>query len=92
MSGWRDSAACRSIPGDVWFPEKRGGDRELRVARAVKICSECPERVPCARYALSTSRSIGVWAGVDLGDNPSLARPTEECAEQLRAVLEEADQ
>lgn len=92
MSYWRDTAECRTIGGDAWFPSGRPSARALKVMQVVAICNDCPARVACARYALDTNRAIGVWGGVDLGDNPVLSRPTDAATAQLRAVIAEVAQ
>ncbi|MBA3654878.1 MAG: WhiB family transcriptional regulator [Actinobacteria bacterium] len=55
---WRDSAACRGIDPDVFYPVS---DEEAEAAKA--ICTLCPVREPCLEYALANRERDGVWGG-----------------------------
>jgi WhiB family redox-sensing transcriptional regulator len=54
---WRQSAACRDLQSDLFFPD-RGG--ELRRTR--EICAGCPVWDDCLEYALGMSVELGIWA------------------------------
>lgn len=47
---WTESAACRSVGGDVWFPEV--GDATWIDAR--RICGECPVLADCLEWVMRT--------------------------------------
>jgi WhiB family redox-sensing transcriptional regulator len=55
-----DTAACRRVDPDMWFP-----DRSARIqSRAAKrICGSCPLLVPCLSYALDHPAEEGIWGG-----------------------------
>ena len=56
------SVECEELP-DAFFPQAT--DRETRECVekiAKKICQNCPIRVQCREYALST-RVTGIWGG-----------------------------
>ncbi len=55
---WRDSAACRGIDPDVFYPVS---DEEAEAAKS--ICAICPVREPCLEYALANRERDGVWGG-----------------------------
>ena len=59
---WMEDAACASIGGDLWFPDKGGtGTQEFHEAK--RICMGCDVRDECAGYALRNGERFGVWAG-----------------------------
>jgi len=51
-----------SIPSDVFHPE---GNAELLAVlpMVVKLCSKCPERAACLKYAVDEQIFDGLWAG-----------------------------
>lgn len=55
---WRDLAACKDMPPDVFFPEKG-----QPAARAKAVCARCPVRSECLEYALNHEMKHGVWGG-----------------------------
>jgi WhiB family redox-sensing transcriptional regulator len=86
---WHKDAACSVTAGD-WFPGGTGHQRKSKVIEVRKICRlQCPVRAECARYALNTGRTCGVWGGVDLGDTAGHAQ-TPRQADALRAAIREA--
>lgn len=67
---WHDSAACRGVPAEVFFPETED-DRSLAVARA--WCDTCPVRGVCLNAAL-IRRDSGIWGGTSTRERSQLAR------------------
>lgn len=57
---WRLSAACRDVPTDVFFPQRRD---DPIAAAAAAICARCPVVVPCLEYARNRASAYGVWGG-----------------------------
>lgn len=55
---WRDSAACASVGGDFWFPEKGGSTAEAKT-----VCRRCPVIADCLEYALATQQRFGIYGG-----------------------------
>lgn len=55
---WMDSAACASVGGDSWYPEKGGS-----TGKAKKICFVCPVCEECLAYALNRDERFGIWGG-----------------------------
>lgn len=65
----------------LFFPpghDGRESGRERRVAQAVAICSECPVRPECLRYAFRHRERIGVWGGYDLSDAKAFVLATRD--------------
>jgi len=57
-------APCQEVPF-VFFPEDIT-DREVRrksIDVARKMCAECPVRLECFEYAVTTGKRFGIWAG-----------------------------
>lgn len=64
---WRDGAACRRYPTDLFFPGQGSG-----IIQARAICGFCPVWPECLAYALAIKPEIGVWAGTDRRDRQAL--------------------
>lgn len=60
---WRDDAACKDAPIELFFP-KRGGSGQA----AREMCARCPVRSECLDFILSLpgrSDEYGIWAGMN---------------------------
>ena len=53
---------CAHRPGDMWFATEDPKDRGA-LRTALRLCGECPFRVPCAQYAVDTDQRYGIWGG-----------------------------
>jgi WhiB family transcriptional regulator, redox-sensing transcriptional regulator len=62
---WRDSAACRHVDTELFFPIGRAGPAAAQTRQAKAICARCPVRQPCLAYALATNQAYGIWGGCD---------------------------
>lgn len=62
---------CRHDDPDAWFPLHK-----VHVARAIRICFNCPAQPQCARNALDSGATDGVWAGVKLPGKQEWDRET----------------
>jgi WhiB family redox-sensing transcriptional regulator len=60
---WLDSAACRGVNPEVFFPIKTGNGARREAAEAILICRECPVILQCRLYARTAARGFGVWGG-----------------------------
>lgn len=61
MSGdWRDLAACRDYPPEMWFPDK--ADTASRDA-ALRVCRGCPVVTQCRAFAIDNTIPHGVFGG-----------------------------
>jgi WhiB family transcriptional regulator, redox-sensing transcriptional regulator len=62
---WRESAACRHVDTELFFPVSRSGRGAAEARQAKAICARCPVRLPCLTYALATHQAYGIWGGYD---------------------------
>ncbi|MFD6924565.1 WhiB family transcriptional regulator [Streptomyces sp. NPDC059944] len=74
MDNWRDSAACRSVDPDLFFPIGSTGPAVLQIQEAKAVCEGCPVREACLDWALESGQSVGVWGGTSETERRSLAR------------------
>jgi WhiB family redox-sensing transcriptional regulator len=61
QSTTRITGLCRYDEPEKWFPR-----HPVPRARVIRICNNCPFQPQCARAALDTASTDGVWAGVQL--------------------------
>jgi len=66
---WRQQAACRGMPPDLFFT-----DRGYDTGTAKKVCAGCPVRDACLTYALDTGVRFGVWGGLSEKQRKRLRR------------------
>ena len=62
---WRDSAACRYVDTELFFPIGKAGAALAEGQQAKRICAGCPVRQACLTFALSTNQLYGIWGGYD---------------------------
>ncbi|MGD1222580.1 MULTISPECIES: WhiB family transcriptional regulator [Streptomyces] len=74
MSDWRESAACRSVDPDLFFPIGHTGPAVFQIEEAKAVCRACPVRDACLRWALDTGQAIGIWGGTSEAERRALAR------------------
>jgi WhiB family transcriptional regulator, redox-sensing transcriptional regulator len=55
---WQRDAACRGDSVERFF----SSEDEAQQA-ALELCSGCPVRTPCLRWALSVDEMHGIWGG-----------------------------
>ena len=53
---------CMETDPDAWFPEPGNEGGEYR--NAIQLCQQCPVRVQCAQYAISSVEYYGIWGGL----------------------------
>src|SRR6188472_3108903 len=56
---WRESAICKQVDPQLWFPEKAGDNGE----EAKRVCRRCPVRSDCLESALADDEQYGIWGG-----------------------------
>ena len=64
LAEWWSLAACQSADPDLFFPISSTGPALGQVARAKAVCTGCPVRCDCLRYALAAGPLQGVWGGL----------------------------
>lgn len=73
---WRESAVCRQVDPDLWFPE--AGDNGFDAKR---VCRTCPVQPECLEFAVQTGARDGIWGGkapeelLQIRKQRGLARP-----------------
>jgi len=64
-ASWRESAACRFLDTEVFFPISKTGLGLVEIQEAKEVCSRCPVRPSCLSFALDTRQGYGIWGGYD---------------------------
>jgi WhiB family transcriptional regulator, redox-sensing transcriptional regulator len=64
-AAWQNSAACRNVDTELFFPIGPIGRAAAEARQAKAICARCPVRQPCLTYALATHQGYGIWGGYD---------------------------
>lgn len=80
---WRRSAICRDTDPELFFPIGTTGQALLQIERAKLVCDECPVKVECLEYAISTNQDTGVWGGTSEDERRQIRR---EIAARARAA------
>ena len=55
---WRQSAACRGVDPDIFYPAS-----EEEADEAKSVCAQCNVRQACLEHALTARERDGVWGG-----------------------------
>ena len=71
---WRESAACRSLDTDLFFPIGKTGLAVAEIQQAKAVCARCPVRRSCLTFALDTHQGYGIWGGYDEDERRLLLR------------------
>lgn len=56
---WRDSALCREIGSEIFFPEPSDWWSN---AQAKKVCAQCPVQAECLSAGMT--EEYGIWGGL----------------------------
>ncbi len=64
-ANWRESAACRFLDTELFFPIGKAGRAIEEIQRAKAVCASCPVRQSCLTFALDTHQGYGIWGGYD---------------------------
>ncbi len=73
-ASWRESAACRLLETELFFPIGKTGLAVAEIQRAKAVCASCPVREPCLTFALDTHQAYGIWGGYDEDERRLLLR------------------
>lgn len=60
LNDWQPRAACKTAPGEIFFPDDQRHDENLKAAKV--YCNMCPVQPQCLDYAL-TRNELGIWGG-----------------------------
>ncbi|MCA1692193.1 MAG: WhiB family transcriptional regulator [Acidimicrobiales bacterium] len=75
QDGWRVRAACRALPGDLFFPAGELEEQAVeQAAEAKAVCQACPVRVACLEFAIATNQPFGIWGGTNAAERRSIRR------------------
>lgn len=66
---WRDDAACRGFPVDMFF-----GETTTAQAEAKSICSTCAVSHDCLAFALTINTMFGVFGGKTYKERQGIAK------------------
>jgi len=55
---WEESAVCKSVDPDLWFPDAGEFKQE-----PITICMDCPVRRECLTLAFEERHEHGIWGG-----------------------------
>jgi WhiB family redox-sensing transcriptional regulator len=66
---WREDALCTQVDSEMFFPEKGGSTREAK-----QVCSACPVRTECLRFAIDNEEQHGIWGGMSQRERAGLRR------------------
>jgi WhiB family redox-sensing transcriptional regulator len=64
-ASWRESAACRFLDTELFFPISKTGLALAQIREAKAVCESCPVRPSCLTFALDTHQGYGIWGGYD---------------------------
>ena len=84
MGDWRQSAACRHSDPNLFFPIGDTGPAVEHAEAAKAVCRQCPVRVDCLEYALTSNQDTGVWGGTTEEDRRKLRRQRRTSGERAR--------
>ena len=71
---WRDQAACRVMPPELFFPSGVTGIAVEHIDAAKAVCHACPVRDACLRFAFETKQEHGIWGGTTENERRRLRR------------------
>jgi WhiB family transcriptional regulator, redox-sensing transcriptional regulator len=74
-ASWRESAACRHVDTELFFPIGKAGAALAETQRAKLVCAGCPVRLACLAFALATRQEYGIWGGYDEDERRELHQP-----------------
>ena len=78
QTSWRDSAACRFLDTELFFPIGKAGRAIEEIQRAKAVCAGCPVRLACLTFALDTRQGYGIWGGYDEDERRLLLRQRQQ--------------
>ncbi len=64
-SAWRFLARCADYDPDLFFPIGSSAPAVRQRMRAKAVCEQCPVRLDCLDWAVTTQQTHGVWGGLD---------------------------
>lgn len=76
---WRNKAACKGVPTDVFFHNRGGNKYRDPYREAKQHCADCPVRLECLQWVMSmetepTVGRYGYYGGMTPQERLELAR------------------
>ena len=71
---WRQQAACRLMPAEMFFPVGTSGMAIEEATAAKAVCGQCEVTEPCLTFALDSRQEFGVWGGKDEEERREMVR------------------
>ncbi|MFJ8364333.1 WhiB family transcriptional regulator [Streptomyces sp. NPDC093984] len=62
---WLESAACRDLDTEPFFPVSPEGPGRRQADEAKAVCKPCPVRRQCASWAVTKAQQYRICGGVD---------------------------
>ncbi|GGS96691.1 hypothetical protein GCM10010270_80800 [Streptomyces violaceus] len=75
---WRDSASCREVDPELFFPIGTSGPALVQTEQAKSVCGGCPSQQACLSWALDTGQHTGVWGGLSEDERYALRGRTRQ--------------
>lgn len=66
---WQAEARCLVADPEIFFPERGGSSKAAR-----SVCTNCPVRIECLKYALANREQFGIWGGTSERERRKLRR------------------
>ncbi|MEV5443512.1 WhiB family transcriptional regulator [Streptomyces sp. NPDC052644] len=71
---WRESAACRDVDPDLFFPVGTTGPALAQAEDARTVCHRCPVMLTCQQWALDSRLEEGVAGGLTADERRTIRR------------------
>ncbi len=64
LTDWRETARCKEMDPDLFFPVGTTGPALLQIEAAKSVCRQCDVRDECLQYAIDSNQEYGIWGGL----------------------------
>lgn len=64
LTDWRETARCKEMDPDLFFPVGTTGPALLQIEAAKAVCRQCDVREECLQYAIDSNQEYGIWGGL----------------------------
>lgn len=71
---WRNSAACRDVDPELFFPIGNTGIALLQIEDAKSVCRGCVVQGSCLTWAMDTKQEFGVWGNASEDERRTMRR------------------
>jgi WhiB family redox-sensing transcriptional regulator len=74
QEAWMEEGSCVYANTELFFPVGSSMKAIKQSNEAKAICNECPVKVACLEYAISSNQDSGVWGGTTEEERKSIRR------------------